>query len=59
MFQVKALAGSVPSSGSVASAADRRSRRRRRRTMPSCGDRIVAVGGLPTLIVIGVRQRAC
>ena len=43
MFQVKALAGSVPSSGSVASPLNEITSPARK-SAPSCGDRIVAVG---------------
>ena len=53
MFQVNALAGSVPSSASVPSPLNEITSPARNMA-PSVGDRIVAVGGLPTLIVIGV-----
>ncbi len=53
MFQVNALAGSVPSSGSVPSPLNEITSPARK-VLPSCGVRIVAVGGLPTVIVSGV-----
>ncbi len=53
MFQVYALAGSVPSSGSVASPLNEITSPALN-VFPSCGERIVAVGALPTLIEIGV-----
>ena len=53
MFQVKALSGSAPSSGSVPSPLYG-SRHRPGTWLPSAGVRIVAVGTLPALIVIGV-----
>jgi hypothetical protein len=53
MFQVKALAGSVPSSGSVASPLKEITSPAWNR-LPSVGDRMVAVGRLPTAIDSGV-----
>ena len=50
MFQVNALAGSVPSSVSVPSPLKAMTSPARK-TIPSCGDRIVAVGALPTVMV--------
>ena len=58
MFQVKALAGRAPSSGSVAVCRYRRSRRRPGSVMPSVGDEDGGVGALPTVIV-DRRRRAC
>ena len=56
MFQVKALAGSVPSSASVASPL-KEITSPAWKMVPSCGVRIVAVGGLPTLIDDRRRER--
>ena len=53
MFQLNALAGSVPSSGSVPFPENEMTSPATKK-MPSCGDSMVAVGGLPTLIEIGV-----
>ena len=55
MFQVKALAGSVPSSASVPSPLNG-DHVPGAEEVPSCGDRMVAVGGLPTLIDTGVES---
>ena len=53
MFQVKALSGSAPSSGSVPSP-EYEITSPARKWRPLAGVRIVAVGTLPALIVIGV-----
>ncbi len=53
MFHVNALAGSVPSSVSVASPLNEITSPAAN-VAPSVGARIVGVGTLPTLIVIGV-----
>ncbi len=50
---MKALAGRLPSSGSVASPLKAITSPATNR-VPSAGDRIVGVGTLPTLMVIGV-----
>ena len=50
---MNALAGSAPSSGSVPSP-ENEITSPATKNVPSTGDRIVAVGGLPTLIVSGV-----
>ena len=52
MFQVYALAGSEPSSVSVASPLNEITSPARN-VSPSCGVRIVGVGAEPTLITIG------
>jgi hypothetical protein len=55
MFQVNALAGNVPSSGSVPSP-EYEITSPATKNPPSCGEVIVAVGGLPTLIETGVEN---
>ena len=52
MFQVYALTGRGPSSTSVASPIYVMTSPALKR-LPSCGDRIVAVGAVPTRIVMG------
>ena len=55
MFHVKALAGSTPSSVSVASPLNEITSPARK-TLSSCGDVIVAAGGLPALMVSGAES---
>ena len=57
MFQVKALAGRRAVVGVGAVTADRRSRRRPGTGRRRSATEIVAVGALPTLMVIGVESR--
>jgi hypothetical protein len=52
---VQALAGRAPSSGSVASPL-KEITSPARKVPPSAGERIVAVGGLPTPTAIGVER---